>query len=271
MDGEQLLNIVNGLKKNQLLEEIDYVVTGYIGSASFLSAIQSVLLQIKQQKETQVPQRPKLYYVCDPVLGDDGKLYVPKELVSLYRTEIIPLADIVTPNQFEVEQLTGIVIHTLDDAKRACSCFHDMGPPIVFLTSLEINETENEKEDMITVFASQRRTKRESTATASPSSSFVDEYYSIHCPKIKGSYTGTGDLTAALILGHWDKHPDNLPVVMEKVVNTMQVVIQRTKDVAMKINPDSTASLAKSRELQLIQSKRDIENPPSTYRAVKVE
>ena len=50
----------------------------------------------------------ELCYVCDPVLGDEGKLYVPKELVSAYRKTLIPLAAIVTPNQFEVEQLVRL-------------------------------------------------------------------------------------------------------------------------------------------------------------------
>lgn len=189
MDGTQLLSILQGLEENQLLDDIQYVLTGYIGSASFLSAIRSVLLKVKAEKTD-------FQYLCDPVLGDDGKLYVPAELVSLFKTEIIPLADIVTPNQFEVEQLTGITIHTIADAKRACSCFHDMGPSIVFLTSLELPMEEAKKRkrmeetgDLITVFASHRNQLK----------SAIDQCYVIHCPKIPGSYTGTGDLTAAYV------------------------------------------------------------------------
>ena len=41
--------------------------------------------------------------VCDPVMGDNGKMYVPAELLPLYREHIVPLADIITPNQFEAE------------------------------------------------------------------------------------------------------------------------------------------------------------------------
>ena len=41
--------------------------------------------------------------VCDPVLGDDGKFYVPKELIAVYREEVVPLASIAVPNQFELE------------------------------------------------------------------------------------------------------------------------------------------------------------------------
>jgi pyridoxine kinase len=59
--------------------------------------------------------------VCDPVLGDGGKLYVPAELVDAYRAEVVPLASVVTPNQFEAELLTQRPVRTLDDAVRACA------------------------------------------------------------------------------------------------------------------------------------------------------
>ena len=50
---------------------------------------------------------PSLLYVCDPVMGDNGKLYVTPDLLPIYQETILPLADIVTPNQFEAELLTG--------------------------------------------------------------------------------------------------------------------------------------------------------------------
>jgi pyridoxal/pyridoxine/pyridoxamine kinase len=43
------------------------------------------------------------FTVCDPVMGDNGKMYVPKELLAIYKDTILPLADIITPNQFEAE------------------------------------------------------------------------------------------------------------------------------------------------------------------------
>lgn len=181
MDGEGLGTLLSGLEDNDLLEDIQYVLTGYIGSATFLAAIRSVILKVKKDKKTN------FRYLCDPVLGDHGKFYVPHELVGLMKSDIIPLADIVTPNQFEVEQLTGITIESLEDAKRASAAFHDMGPPIVFLTSLEL--VANRKPDTLTIFASQRKRSNGTT--------FHDEVYSIEVPKVRGSFTGTGDLTAA--------------------------------------------------------------------------
>ncbi len=50
---------------------------------------------------------PSIVYLCDPVLGDNGHLYVPKELIPIFRDELLPISDIITPNQFEIETLTG--------------------------------------------------------------------------------------------------------------------------------------------------------------------
>ena len=196
MDGNQLSTILEGLEGNDLLDKIQYVLTGYIGSESFLDAIRTLILRVKEHANTS-----KYRYLCDPVLGDNGKLYVPKELVSLFQSKIIPLADIVTPNQFEAETLTGIKIQSIDDAKESCQWFHDLGPSIVFLTSLslppldEINKDTNKpKPEIITILASQRRIINGET---------IHEVYRIDCPEIPGSYTGTGDLTAAYVCSNY--------------------------------------------------------------------
>lgn len=44
-----------------------------------------------------------MFIVCDPVMGDNGRMYVPESLLQIYRDTIVPLADIITPNQYEVE------------------------------------------------------------------------------------------------------------------------------------------------------------------------
>lgn len=58
------------------------------------------------------------------VLGDEGRLYVPAENVNIYREEVLPLATMITPNQYEAELLSGVVIHTEEDAVRACLALH---------------------------------------------------------------------------------------------------------------------------------------------------
>ena len=90
LNGEQLRQILKGLEQNNLLEDVGYMLTGYIGSASFCEAILDVLKALRKHN-------PKVRFICDPVLGDDGKFYCPKELVGLYRDAVIPVADVVTP------------------------------------------------------------------------------------------------------------------------------------------------------------------------------
>ena len=69
--------------------------------------------------------------VSDPVMGDHGKLYVKPELVPCYKEDIVRLASIMTPNQFEAEQLVGQRIITEEDALAACQTLHDRGPSTV--------------------------------------------------------------------------------------------------------------------------------------------
>lgn len=89
--------------------------------------------------------------VCDPVLGDNGELYVPKTLIPIYQKEIIPLCDICTPNQFEAEVLTGETIKNDADAWKAMEWFHNKGVQTVVLSSTNI--TTNGK---ITAFLSHK-------------------------------------------------------------------------------------------------------------------
>ena len=100
LKGDQLRAILDGLQRNDLLGEIGHVLTGYIGSESFLEAVLDVIQTLRgagccSSTSTTSPVR----FVCDPVLGDKGEFYVPRSLVALYRDRVLPLADVVTPNQ----------------------------------------------------------------------------------------------------------------------------------------------------------------------------
>ena len=64
-------------------------------------------------------------------MGDDGRIYVPEGAVALYRDEIVPLASVLTPNQYEAELLTGMKISSEADALAACQALHARGPKTV--------------------------------------------------------------------------------------------------------------------------------------------
>jgi pyridoxine kinase len=64
-------------------------------------------------------------------MGDDGRLYVRPEMPAAFRDLIAPAASILTPNQFEAEQLTGLSIASEADALAACRLLHARGPNTV--------------------------------------------------------------------------------------------------------------------------------------------
>jgi pyridoxine kinase len=317
LDGRRLLSLIDGLERNGLLaasssEEEDgprigNILTGYIGSASFLSAVVQIVHKLKTYN-------PTCRYICDPVLGDHGKFYVPIELVHIYKRDVLPIADIITPNQFEIEQITGITISNIIDAQIACGILHDMGVNTVLITSIVFpSPTTTDATsaaatdtipppptttDSIAMFASHRnksKAKIEETTTTNLNTNATtveeDEQYILYTPKLPGQYTGTGDVCAALFLG-WtaisaeavqDKMDENhdimssslLSTSLEKVGGTMHAIVKRTAAAAAAsacttTATTSTAKLVSSRELQLISSRDDIIYPPRLFHAVRV-
>lgn len=131
LDGEQLWALIEGLQANDLLH-YTHLLTGYIGSVSFLETILRVVEKLRTVN-------PNLIYVCDPVMGDDGEFYVNPELVPVYREKVVSVATMLTPNHFEAEQLTGRRIETEAEALAACIDLHAAGPSKVVITSLSID------------------------------------------------------------------------------------------------------------------------------------
>jgi len=247
LDGEQLKTILYGLKNNGLIDNVTYLLTGYIGKENFLRTVVDFL------KKRSATGSKKIRYVCDPVLGDDGKFYVSSELVSIYRDEVIPLADIITPNKFEAEQLSGISIANMEDGKRACRALHDIGPELVVITSLTFEDKVERGDGKMTILASVRAKSEDGCVD--------DSLWFVHTPIIPGSFTGVGDLFAALLLGWTSKDPNNLPLVLQRVVSTLYSIIKVTKEYSKNVN-DLKPELP---ELRLIQSKNIIDNPPLLF------
>ncbi|KAG9448965.1 hypothetical protein H6P81_008930 [Aristolochia fimbriata] len=235
LDGQQLWDLIEGLEANELLY-YTHLLTGYIGSVSFLNTILQVAEKLRSIN-------PGLTYVCDPVLGDEGKLYVPAELVAVYREKVVPVASMLTPNQFEAEQLTGFRITTERNGLEACNVLHAAGPSKVVITSAHIDGN-------LLLIGSHQKIK-----------DVPPEQFKIVMPKIPAYFTGTGDLMTALLLGWSNKYPDNLEKAAELAVSSLQAVLQRTVNDYQCTGFDLTSS---SLEIRLIQSQDDIRNPKAT-------
>ncbi|CAH1421380.1 unnamed protein product [Lactuca virosa] len=202
LNGKQLWELIEGLEANNLLH-YTHLLTGYIGSVSFLENVLEVVKKLRSIN-------PNLTYVCDPVMGDEGKLYVPQELVSVYREKVVPIASMLTPNQFEAEQLTGLKIASEQDGREACRHLHAAGPSKVVITSISIDGN-------LLLIGSHQKQKDQSPLQ-----------FKIVIPKIPAYFTGTGDLMTALLLGWSNKYPENLDKAAELAVSSLQAVLSRT-------------------------------------------
>ncbi|KAF5180453.1 Pyridoxal kinase [Thalictrum thalictroides] len=237
LNGQQLCDLIEGLEANNLLY-YTHLLTGYIGSVSFLNTVLQVVDKLRAIN-------PKLTYVCDPVMGDEGKLYVPPELVSVYREKVVPVASMLTPNQFEAEQLTGFKINSESAGLEACNFLHAAGPSKVVITSMHVG-------DNLFLIGSHQKVKGQ-----------PPEQFKIVIPKIPAYFTGTGDLMTALLLGWSNKYPDNLDKAAELAVSSLQALLHRTLTDYERVGYDPQSS---SLEIRLIQSQDDIRNPQVIFK-----
>lgn len=176
-------------------------------------------------------------------MGDDGHMYVPANLLPIYRDEIIPLSDICTPNQFEVELLTGQPITSEAGVWQAMQWFHERGVRTVALSSTDLGAATGQ----LCAFVSHRPTHGQPLRLT------------INIPKQGDgvSFTGTGDLFASLFLAH-STLTDDMKAAFERTVATLQAVIGNT---VARMPANRTTVQSRDRELKLVQSKCDIERP----------
>uniref|UniRef100_A0A671DQJ1 Pyridoxal kinase n=1 Tax=Rhinolophus ferrumequinum TaxID=59479 RepID=A0A671DQJ1_RHIFE len=199
--------------------------------------------------------------VCDPVMGDkwnsEGSMYVPEDLLPVYKEKVVPVADIITPNQFEAELLSGRKIHSQEEALAVMDVLHSMGPDTVVITSSDLPSPRGS--DYLIALGSQR--------IRHPDGSVVTERICMEMRKVDAVFVGTGDLFAAMLLAWTHKHPNNLKVACEKTVSAMHHVLQRTIKCAKAQAGGGRKPSPAQLELRMVQSKRDIENPEIVVQA----
>ncbi|XP_036426364.1 pyridoxal kinase-like [Colossoma macropomum] len=250
LTADELHVLYEGIKLNKL-NHYDYVLTGYSRDVSFLEMVVDMVEELKGAN-------PSLVYVCDPVMGDNGAMYVPEALLPVYKEKVVPVADIITPNQFEAELLTGRKIGTEKDAVEVMDLLHGMGPDTVVITS----------SDLLSPLGDQYLVALGSQITVKADGTKGKQRIRMDIPRVDAVFVGTGDLFAAMLLAWTHHHPNNLKAACEKTVSVMQHVIKRTINYAKEVaGPDRRPSPAQL-ELRMVQSKGDIEDPTITVEAV---
>lgn len=119
-----------GLNKIGALKDCEAILSGYLGSAAQAHEVLKLVNKVKTEN-------PNALYVCDPVMGDSEKgCILEPEITDELITHLMPAADVIIPNQFELTQFTGIEITSLQEAVRACRKALTMGPKVVLVKHL---------------------------------------------------------------------------------------------------------------------------------------
>jgi pyridoxine kinase len=222
----------SGVKAMGHVADCEAVLSGYLGAAE---VGQFVLRAVDDVKAAN----PAAIYCCDPVMGDYGTgVFVAPGIVDFFSGHALRSADIVTPNQFEAELLTGSVISSIEDAKRACASIHEHGPSIVLITSFKPKEKNGLG---VSMFLSSPECSRVLTTPELA----LD-------PLLKG----LGDLAAALFLARYLEVRDPVSA-LESMADSLFAVLERTQPKYAK-------------ELSLISAQGEIAEPKKRFCSAKV-
>lgn len=117
--------LMKDLEGARWLGEVGAVLSGYLGDPAQAEAIASLVAAVKARN-------PRALYVCDPVMGDKGGLYIPEATAIAIRDLLVPVADVATPNRYELAWMTGA---PLDDISSLLQAAQDAPPPTMLVTS----------------------------------------------------------------------------------------------------------------------------------------
>ena len=133
--GDDISELVQGIDEIGALADCAGVLSGYIGDAGIGNAVLDAVRRVRAA-------RPDALYCCDPVIGDvDSGVFVRPGIPEFMRGEAISAADIVTPNLFELEYLSGRNVRTRRDLIEAATIIRDLGPRYVLVTSVRLDDT----------------------------------------------------------------------------------------------------------------------------------
>jgi len=174
------------------------VLSGYLGDAAIGQVVLDTVARVREAN-------PLAAYCCDPVLGDVGRgLFVRPGIPEFVRDHVVPMADLVTPNQFELDFLTERTTTTLREVVAAIEALRGRGPQHVLVTSVLPHDGAMD------------------VVAASP-----DGIWAVTTPRLDFSPAGAGDLTAALYLAHLTTDASSA-TALAATVSSVYAVLERT-------------------------------------------
>jgi pyridoxine kinase len=201
LDADLVADLLVGIEERGAIDSCQIVLSGYLGSPKIAGVVMEFVTRAKKNN-------PKLIYCCDPVLGDsDPGLFVHAEIPPIFRDSLCPLADIITPNHFELEWLCGAKATTIDEVIKSARALSARGPSTVVVTGAQLADTPEERVDTVAIEGS--------------------SVWRLSTPKLPICPSGTGDLFSSLFVSSLVRGSDTQGA-LEDAVSATFAVLERT-------------------------------------------
>jgi pyridoxine kinase len=213
--------VLRGVEERGAFQGVDAVLSGYQGGEDIGDVILDAVARVKAAN-------PAAIYACDPVMGNaKSGCFVHPAIPILLRERVVPAADLITPNQFELGYLTGTEPRTIEDTLASVDLARDLGPSTVLVTSVERPDAPADTIEMMAV----------TDAGA----------WIVQTPRLAMKANGSGDVTAALFTAHLLSTGDPA-LALARTSSSVFDLLQNTLD-------------SGERELQLVQSQESLAHP----------
>jgi len=218
---DDVRDVITGIEERGVLGEIDVVLSGYQGGEGIGDVILDAVARVKAAN-------PSAIYACDPVMGNaKSGCFVAPAIPVLLRERVVPAADLITPNQFELGELTGTRPFTIEETLESVELIRSRGPRSVLVTSVERPDREDGTLEMLAV---------------------TDEgAWIVQTPRLPFKANGSGDVTAALFTAHYRRTGDAADA-LARATSSVYDLLERTHR-------------SGARELQLVESQEAYANP----------
>jgi len=227
---DDVREVITGIEERGVLGEVDAVLSGYQGGEGIGDVIIDAVARVKAAN-------PKAVYTCDPVMGNaKSGCFVAPAIPVLLRDRVVPVADIITPNQFELGFLTETEPDTLESTLASVDKARAMGPKTVLVTSVERPDREEGTIEMLA----------------------VDDQgaWLVATPRLPMKANGSGDVTAALFTAHYLR-TGSAADALGKTVSSVFDLLSLTLD-------------SGDRELQLVEAQEFYAHPREQFEVAQV-
>lgn len=227
---DDVRDVITGIEERGVFREIDAVLSGYQGGEGIADVILDAVARVKAAN-------PSAVYACDPVMGNaKSGCFVAPAIPELLRERVVPAADIITPNQFELGFLTGTEPLTLEDTLASADLVRATGPRTVLVTSVQRPDRPEGTIEMLAVTD--------------------DGAWIVQTPLIPMKANGSGDVTAALFTAHCTRTGDAADALV-RTASSVYDLLERTH-------------ASGERELQLVESQEAYAHPRMQFTARQV-